>query len=171
MASVLDSPRIVSSARELAIALDVSLRQCQRYLADGMPGYAGRYDVEECRTWVDRNVQKQDGGSGDLNDAKKRAEIRKLNAEAEAKEVKNLQLAGELVHRDDVLREVSELILRIKTRLEAVPDEIEMELPAEQRPQLKATVGTRIELILREMAGWQLEGEGDGGDEEEKAAD
>lgn len=162
MATVLDKPRIVSSARELAIALSKSLRQVQRYLSDGMPGSQGCYDIEDCKEWIARNVKSQDAESGDLKEARLRAEVRKLNAEAEAKEMKNEQLAGELCLIADVQQEVSACFLRIKTRLEAIPNELEMLFPAELRASLKGELAERVRLILVEMAAWKLEVEGDG---------
>lgn len=152
MVAAIDKPKVVSSARELGIALSVSTRQVQRYLADGMPGSPGRYYLDECREWVAANIQSQGDDGGDLNSAKKRAEIRKLNAEAEAKEMKNRQARGELAAIDDVLQAIAERDIRIKTRLESLPDEIEMRIPSEVRADVKKDVCEYVRLVLKEMA-------------------
>ncbi len=134
------------------------------YLAKGMREAcysASGYSVPLAMEWMDANVGDRSmptADGGDLKEELLREKIRSERAAADAQEMKNQIAQSLLVQREDVLQEVAELILRIKTRLEAVPNEMEMDFPSEQRPQLKGVVANRIELILREMAGWQLEG-------------
>lgn len=156
---VADKPKSVDTQAKLALMLGVSERQIRNYIRDGMPGQQGYYDVEDCRDWVSRNVNSPgESVGGNLKEERLKAEVRKLRADAEQKELKNQQTRGELLHRDDVLQQVSEAFLMVKTRLECVPDEIEMQIPPEIRADVKAEVASRVRMVLMEMAAFQLEG-------------
>ena len=70
--------------------------------------------------------------------------------------LKNDQLADSLLDRQDVEQSLAELILRLKTRLESIPDEVEMLLPQSVRCEVKTQLEDQIRLILIEMSQWEL---------------
>ncbi len=148
---------IVATQRELAIALNVSERMVRNYIRDGMPGFQGRYSIAECREWVANNINSPNAEVGDLKEKRLRAEIRKLNADAESKECKNAIMRGDILYRDDVDRQIAEVLTRIKTRLESVPDEMETTFPASTRAQNKADLDEKIRQIQMEIAAFELE--------------
>lgn len=75
-------------------------------------------------------------------------------------EMENEQRAGRLVDRDEVRREFTECVLRIKARLEAIPQELEMLFPPEVRTQVTRDVRDKIALILRELARMKITEDG-----------
>lgn len=93
--------------------------------------------------------------TSELAEALKRAELEKLTEDARAKRLKNDMLEGQLVYRDEVEQNWNEGLLRIKARLEAIPDECEMLLPAEVRSLVKREIADKVYLILKEMAAWE----------------
>src|SRR4051812_4925756 len=86
----------------------------------------------------------------------RQARIRKLNAEAEAKELKNAQSRGELYPAEDVERDVAELTSLIRCRLESIPDELHTEWPLELRQEVTQRMRDKLHLILTSMANWRL---------------
>ncbi len=78
----------------------------------------------------------------------------KLDEEARKLKLDNDEKAGLLVPRDDVAQEFAIHCLRIKERLEAMPDELQMEFPAEYRQQWRTRLEDKVRLILVEMAAW-----------------
>jgi phage terminase Nu1 subunit (DNA packaging protein) len=112
--------------------------------------------------WRAANVAPRKGGpkaerpTGELQEALIRAQVAKLEAEAEAKELKNAQLRGELYDAEETEQAVSMLTSMIRNRLEAVPAEIEMEFPPEIRQQVKELVDTKLRLVLMEMSQWRM---------------
>jgi phage terminase Nu1 subunit (DNA packaging protein) len=87
----------------------------------------------------------------------RQARIRKLNAEAEARELKNAQLRGELYEAAEVERQVAELTSRIRLRLESIPGELQTEWPAELQAVVTQRMSDKLHLILTEMSHWRLE--------------
>jgi phage terminase Nu1 subunit (DNA packaging protein) len=86
----------------------------------------------------------------------RQARIRKLNAEAEARELKNAQIRGELYAAEDVERDTAELTSLIRCRLESIPDELHTEWPLEFRQEVTQRMRDKIALILTSMAAWRL---------------
>lgn len=90
-----------------------------------------------------------EASAGDLDEQLKGEQIRKLKLANDLKE-------GRLIERDVVIQQASELCLRIKTRLESMPDEMEMTFPAETRVENKADFSHRIWQVLKELATWTI---------------
>ena len=160
--SALSSARFVSTQGELAQALNKSRRTVIDYLDNGMRDACYTdygYDLEAARLWVKQNVRKRaDPEDSDVSpDDLRAAQYAKIKQEERKLRLKNDEIEGRLVYADDIQRDVSAAFLRIKTRLEAVPNELEMIFPPEIRAQMKGEVADRVRLILLEMAAFRLE--------------
>jgi phage terminase Nu1 subunit (DNA packaging protein) len=156
--------------RDIADASERALRTIEGYRDRGMPTNS----VKAALQWIESNIRQNIGQPtlgerkagktsrgaasdfGDLEVQELREKIRKLAAEAEAKELKNAEVRGELYNASEVERNVAELTGLIRVRLESIPDEIEMDIIPEQRAQLKQRWVEKIRLILTEMSQFQL---------------
>lgn len=158
IAKAAQKPWIVGSLREVAEFFGVAYQTAKIWSAEGMPRSASGFDLSELARWDkeraiarlkrDRNPQ-QSESVGDLDEQLKGEQIRKLKLANDLKE-------GRLVERDVVIQQASELCLRIKTRLESMPDEMEMTFPLETRVENKQDFGHRIWQVLKELAGWAI---------------
>lgn len=154
------------SARETAAACDVSINTLRDWWARGAPR-GGTPD--ELKAWRDEHIAPrlggpnrkgtEDTGDDNLQIQRLKAEIYKLKQDGRGKALKNDVSEGKLVPLDAVLSQVSELVLRVKHRLESVPDEIAPEFSPDVRGQVVEMLKDKIYLLLTEMSQWRLEGE------------
>lgn len=166
----------VPNQTELSLHLNMSVHTVRRYIILGMPYDKWGYNVEECRKWIldyraaaasksntkgtavpDADKQKK----FDLINRKVRAETRKLIQEARGKKLKNDEHEGLLLPADDVRQWVASRFLRIKQRLELLPDELQMLAPASIRSQLRLDLSSAIYELLLEMSSWETKTETD----------
>lgn len=150
-----------------AAACKVSEKTLRDWWARGCPKDAS---VEETLAWRDehipprvggpgsRSVGEDDGDDENLQIQRLKAEIHKLKQDGRGKELKNDVFEGKLVPLDDVLSQVSELVLRVKHRLESVPDEVAPEFSPDVRGKVVELLKEKIFLLLTEMSQWRLEG-------------
>jgi len=161
-----ESPAI-GTQTGLAKAFDVSLNTVKKWiLRAGFPGGAkGPWQYEEVAAYLATTGSPKAPGAkpADAAAAEKQTSVVQITATAKAliarEQARKLKLAndereGLLVAKDEVEQEMALRVLRIKERLEALPDELLMELPARSRHQLKARIEHKIRLILAEMARW-----------------
>jgi len=151
---------------EIAAAHEVTLRTVQGWVArrGGKPFES----VEESLAWVSENIGRNGITLGDrkagrfktpkneLDEEEQRARIRKLDAEAAAKELKNAVMRGELYDAAEAELNVSEFAGMIRGELESWPDVEQTEWPADVRELVTERLRTRIELLLRRMSQWRL---------------
>ena len=145
---------------EVARVIGVSERTLYGYFGGGCPSKKlrnGCYDIEAIEKWRAENkpAPATKVPVSELAEALKRAELDKLTEDARAKRLKNDLLEKNVVYRDEILQEWNENVLRVKTRLEAIPDECEMLLPGEVRRLIKQEIADKIHLVLKEMAAWK----------------
>jgi hypothetical protein len=116
---------------------------------DGMPGEEGRYKLDEIARWkFDRlKAALQNAAPTDL-------EEKKLHEEWRYKWLKNELTERNLVPRDAVVQEAAMVMQRIADRLQALPDELESELPGDVRVEVKRRMQERVTLVLKEMSEW-----------------
>jgi phage terminase Nu1 subunit (DNA packaging protein) len=150
----------IVSDRELTVTaiakhFDVSRQTIYTWRKEGMPVSD---DLPVLESWVAQH-KPGDADDDDLQIQRLKAEIHKLKQDGRGKELKNDVLEGKLVPLDSVLTQVSELTLRVKHRLEAIPDEAASEFPPEIRAIAVELMRDKIFLVLTEMSQWQLEGE------------
>lgn len=145
---------IVSTQKDLAIALDCDERTIRRYVARGMPCGDNCYDVEECREWVSKNIIQRItvDTRGTLAEQRMKAEIAKLWEQAKREALKNEIAEGGLWDAEDVKQWVAGILSRVRERLLAMPDEFEMRLPQEVRAEVKSDLENYINLVLKETA-------------------
>lgn len=163
----------VSSQIELGAIIKASLPTIRRYIQMGMPCSQYGYNVADCLEWVEAYRSKQQKGpnrppnmppppeelemkalKADIGLKKTRAEIKKLIQEARGRKLKNDEHESLLLPADDVRQWINEKFLRIKQRLELLPDELQMLAPSALRPQLRMDLVSAIHELLLEMSGW-----------------
>lgn len=130
----------------------MSKRSFQDWIAAGCP----RGPVAAVRKW--RAANKRQPRREDLLGLSPRArlELRKIREDIRARRLKTDQFAGLLMLRHEAEEAINALCLRVKSRLEALPDEIEMLLPPEVRAVVKREIANKIFLTLKEMAQWTI---------------
>jgi phage terminase Nu1 subunit (DNA packaging protein) len=146
----------VRSRGALAKRLGRSERTIGEYLAKGMPGKPGSYDVAECEAWLAANLRpKPDDSDSSIARQIRQAELEERQENIRAKKLKNDLLEGRMYLVDDVELAAAELTNRIRERLERIPTEISQALPAKHRRTGRDRVAEIIHGILVEMAAWQ----------------
>ena len=144
------------SITELAAAIGVSRQQLHGYIKRGCPTDS----PEAVRAWRLDNVQRRRGVSPEAGESLQakllQAQIDKATQEARAKRLKNDLLSGQLYDAQDVERDVAELTGLIRSRLEAIPDELVMEFAPEHRATYQQRLEEKIRLVLTEMSQWRL---------------
>lgn len=141
---------------DLAAALGLSSRMTSTYLAAGMKQAchsAKGFDIEKAKAWRAEEVRKRETSDPDqLKSAKMKAQTRVAEADAAAKELKNDLLRGDLCYKRDAIQEQAEAFVRVKTRLEEIPEEFAILFPGEQRDYLTARLAEKINQVLLELA-------------------
>jgi hypothetical protein len=147
---------------QLAKAVGVSKRTLEDYFSRGCP----RDSVAAIQRWRSENLaspKRRSPSPADPAGEEQPAQrslaslmLDKAREEVRAKKLKNDQTEGLLLRRDDVERVFAELVLRIKSRVQVFPDEVEMLLPADVRDAAKRDLEDKVFLMLKEMAAWQL---------------
>jgi len=101
-----------------------------------------------------------EGGDGAPTMQQKRltADTQKILEDVRLKQLRYQERIGELVQREEVVREVAEFAVRIKERLLAAPDEFETRFPAEVRQQCKADFTEFVRQLLLELSTWRIQG-------------
>jgi phage terminase Nu1 subunit (DNA packaging protein) len=91
----------------------------------------------------------------DLQEQKLKAEISKIRQDAIGKKLKNDVACRKLVDADDVSQWIATNFLRIKQRLESLPDEMQVLFPSEYRPEAHDAMERYVFELLTEISGWQ----------------
>lgn len=151
--------QIAKTRAELAKALGrKSVRSIGEYIAAGMPGKAGAYDVEVCRTWIAENIRTaptETPAAGGVLEQIKRAELEIKKQDARARKLKTDRLANQLYSAEDIELGAAELTSRIKLRLEQLPDEVAQCVAAKERGVVRERVTQVIEQLLLQMSSWE----------------
>jgi hypothetical protein len=92
---------------------------------------------------------------GSLREIEQRARIRKLNADAEAKELTNAQLRGELIEKTEIVREFAEFLAFARPILDAIPDDIATETPKDLRPRHRDIAKNAVDRALKKLSQWK----------------
>jgi phage terminase Nu1 subunit (DNA packaging protein) len=175
---------IVRTYREVADHFGISRQVVSKeWKESGMPHSPGRFDLRAIAEWRSlrrpgkgserihntlppeaKHGRRHDGIADDQYDSipllvrKRRAEARKFEAEAARRERENAEAEGRLVDRTVVVREVSELVIRLKQRLSAAPAEMEMMFPRQTRKQNKVDFEEFVRQLLSELSTMQVGG-------------
>lgn len=149
--------------KELAEALKVSRVALNQWERDGAPvGEVLEWSIEDAAAYLKewRGQHKrpryqddvQPDEDGDLAQQLLAAQVREKNAAAAAKEISNEVRLGELIEKEDTAQQIVLSMSILSARLEAIPDELRKELPAELRESTAQFVEHKIFLALKEAA-------------------
>jgi hypothetical protein len=150
--------------KQLVEEFGVSRQTIYNDESEGMPSGT----IEEARAWRAVHRKARVGGPGSLDSVdddklkieRLKAEVYKLREDGRGKAHKNDLNEGKVVPLDDVQSQVSELVLMIKHRLEAIPDEVAPEFGPDIRGKVVELLKEKLYLILTQMSQWELrEGE------------
>lgn len=148
---------------ELAHLLDVSTEMLRRYQRKGLDLGESPYDPEAARAWIalniDRRKRSDDDPEGAVKIRRRRDlwQLRNLRESAIAKQTANAISRRELIDVAAARQWVIEKFLRIKQRLELLPNELQILAPEEIRPLLRSDMQKAIRSLLLEMSNWKLE--------------
>lgn len=92
----------------------------------------------------------------ELRTESERCKVRKLQAEAEAAELRSQHLRGDLVSKAEVVADVRQLFARVRTRLRGVPSRLKQEDPSVPARTL-AQIAQLVDEALTEL----VDGDGD----------
>lgn len=125
-----------------------------------MPAKTGDgYDVAACQKWFDakRGLTTTDGKSdysGDGLPPKVVAETLKILEQYEITKLKRKKLQDSILDRDETLNKLRGLLIRVRDRLQASPEEIAVELPPDIRDEMRGRMEDKVAGILTEMVQW-----------------
>lgn len=120
-------------------------------------GKTEKWDVLDVFYWVFVTHLRHLGeGGGNLPAAARKAELEcvKLEQENERRQIKLEAERGKYVLRDAIYAEIESMFHRIRSRLEAVPDELASTVPPELRPDYLADARHKMGLVLKELESW-----------------
>jgi len=143
----------LGTLKQCEAGLHLGDRQIQRLAKEGLPKASrGLYDVEACRTWYIRYLQRKlhekafpdpDGG----NTGNIALRHRLLAMEADLRELELAEKRGVFVSIEKVGKDLSSLVLEVKTRLLSVPPRLAAEVIGEKEI---VVVQDKIERALNE---------------------
>ena len=142
---------------DLSRKLRVSRQTLYNWRDEGCPLDEGE---EAVMAWVAARKQLKEQESeeaDDLKERKLRAECAKLEAEAEAKELKNAIARGEVMNTDTTMQAVRSMIAVVKIRFEDIPLRLQMEFPPDSRDYWTERLADEIRLALVEMSQQKIE--------------
>jgi phage terminase Nu1 subunit (DNA packaging protein) len=148
---------------ELAKLLGVSTEMVRRYEHKGMPVEGPPYDPEPCREWIALHIEKRkidpDQKEADVKLRRRRDlwQLRGLREAALAKRLARQERRKELVELTAVRQWIIKKFLRIKQRLELLPNELQMLAPGEVRPVFRSDLQKAIKNLLLEMSSWKYD--------------
>lgn len=144
---------------ELAQLLGVSTEMLRRYQRKGLDLGDSPYDPEAAREWVTANIDRRKGATNETDVKLRRRrdlwQLRNLRESAIARRDANRVGRKELVEVAGVRQWVIEKFLRIKQRLELLPNELQVLAPEEIRPLLRSDLQKAIRSLLLEMSAWK----------------
>jgi phage terminase Nu1 subunit (DNA packaging protein) len=131
----------------------------------GMPGRKGQWNLKAILEWRDSRPSSQvapraasNGHPQSPSSRKQLAESLFAERKAERLQIEMQRLRGEVINRDDARRELAEILVIVKSRLESIPQDCMLETPKRQRPKIQRTVSRKIDLALRQLATTQVAG-------------
>jgi hypothetical protein len=132
----------------------VSKRTLQDYIARGCP----KGPVAAINKWRASSLAPTRSRRGESDGDPTLADLvrRKIEQEIRGKKLRCDQLEGRFVLRDDAIQAINALCLRLKSRMEAWPNEVEMLLPPDIRAAVKRELAEKVALTLREIAQWEI---------------
>lgn len=140
----------VDSLKLVAGFFGVARETVSEWVKKGMPGSEKEFRLDKIAQWLRVEIYPRTPAVGDSKKAD--LEIRKLRAETEMREIKTALQRGQLVERVAVLAANEEMFGTIRTRLEAIPEEVGSSVPPDLRQELVADWRNKVHLVLKELA-------------------
>lgn len=146
---------------KVAQELDLSTKMVNDLIARGTitKKDRGQYDLVEARTEYIRHLRSVAAGrakAGELDLGEERARLAK--EQADAKEMENANLRGELVFIDDVAKQFGQQASAVRTRLLAIPSKAApLVLNCTKPAEARAVIQEMIEEALNELVGYNTQ--------------
>ena len=120
------------------------------------------YHISRLEKWRAARLKTSQGGDKqngkNLHEKKLIKEIKKLEQEIRGKRLKNDKYESKLIELDVVVQWIATRLLRIKQRLESMPNEGQVYAPPEFRGEFRGFLESFVFELLTEMSGWQFNG-------------
>ena len=148
-AKVRVAPVEVPTVAELAIGLGLSSRTIALYLSRGCP----RTSIDDVQIWRSENIKDvaESADLGELSIENKRAEIAERLENARTRKLKNDALAGQLIRKEIVERDLSIAVARLVNRLASLGTRCANLCPSELKAAVKNAVEDTVRTALREF--------------------
>lgn len=154
---------LVQSIDALAAALGRKPRSIHYLLNQGLRDACrqpdGSYSLSLAQQWLSEH--KPSGKQDPLAGLKKRELRAKIAGRVEDLQLKRLKReveSGQLIYRDEVLAEFSELLAHAKPLLDELPDTITKEVPLDVRVQVLQLVTNSVERFFHQLCAWEPKG-------------
>lgn len=143
--------RVVHTQDQVAQALGKSPRMIGYYVAQGMPGRAGEYDLDAIEAWLTTRAPNATG-----DDARKAATTRLAEAKAARAEWDLAMRRGEMANVHDVIAWHTAHVIEARAVLQELVGEVPAALPEAAseatRKQVREIVDTRVRRVLDLLA-------------------
>ncbi|HMB78173.1 MAG TPA: hypothetical protein VKN76_17400 [Kiloniellaceae bacterium] len=118
-----------------------------------MPASIGRYDLLAIALWRLEKLRTREGDPELLKAQRRKliAQADEAEESAEKKRIANELSRKQLYHADEIDRSAAELVLWIKTQLEAFPDSLRQQFG----PEVAREIEESIRQLLNVLAAWQ----------------
>lgn len=140
------------TVKELAAATGISERQLARYFERGCP----RTSAAAILDWKSKHIRDTpEGSAGSIQEARLRLVQQQTAREAEQTQklaIENAVRRGELIERAEVVRDISICLSRFRNRLEALPGQLCVLMPAEFKATAKQMAEGQVHTALKELA-------------------
>lgn len=125
------------------------------WVKDGCPRNSdGSFFVVDVCEWRARAKTNNQSSVSDLRREILEQELEKAKEDVAAKRLKRRKLEGELLPADDVSQWVATEFVRVKNRLEMIPQEVIRLLPSAHRHAVHHDLEHYVYQLLLEMADW-----------------
>ena len=133
----------------IAAGLGVSTRTVDKYLSRGCP----RTSIESVQIWRSENIRDvaESADLGELSVENKRAEIAERLENARTRKLKNDALAGQLLRREIVERDLSIAVARLVNRLASLGTRCATVSPSALKASVKSAVEDTVRITLKEF--------------------
>lgn len=149
--------KLWGTAAQVGRALDTSGRNIENWakLGDVETGNGGYEFVSAAQNYV-KKLKAQVAKSKhihNLTDPKTQAEVRKLNAEADIKELQRDEMKGELVNKSEIVAAYQDLVIRCRAKMLALPSRVTSQLVDMDDPlQIEGLLSDVVDEALNELS-------------------
>ncbi len=148
-AKVRVAPVVPPTLDELATGIGVSSRTVSKYISRGCP----RTSIESVQIWRSENIRDvaESADLGELSVENKRAEIAERLENARTRKLKNDTLAGQLIRKEIVERDLSIAVARLVNRLASLGTRCATVSPSALKASVKSAVEDTVRITLKEF--------------------